>query len=58
MAVEPDSGDDENSGDEAMTASSSSAVITKTVPDDVEFPCGCHFHWFAILGLKMTSTCN
>lgn len=18
---------------------------TKTVPDDLELPCGCHFHW-------------
>lgn len=50
VTVELDTGDGQNSGDEAMAASSGTAAVTETVPDDVELPCGCHFHWFAIHG--------
>lgn len=24
---------------------SKNAAISESVPDDVELPCGCHFHW-------------
>jgi len=53
--VELDTGDDQNSGDEPMAATSGTAAVTETVPDGVELSCGCHFHWFAIQGLEMNS---
>lgn len=54
VAVEADSGDDDDSGEQAMAAAISNAVVTDTVvPDDVELPCGCHFHWFVIQDLEM-----
>jgi hypothetical protein len=57
VAVEPHSGDDDDdSGEEPMTAANDTTVITETVPDDVELPCGCHFHWFAIQSFEMSST--
>ena len=57
VAVEPDSDDDGDNRLERMTCSSSTAVIAETVPDDVELPCGCHFHWFAVQNLEMGSDC-
>lgn len=27
---------------------SKTASVGESVPDDVELPCGCHFHWYAI----------
>jgi hypothetical protein len=27
--------------------SSTTGDIPGTVPDDLELPCGCHFHWYA-----------
>lgn len=50
--IEPDD-EDEDEG-VSTTASSGAAVGTKTVPDDVELTCGCHFHWFVVLGLEMS----
>lgn len=49
MEIEPDDEDE----DVSMTASSSAAVEIQTVPDDVELPCGCHFHWFGVSALGM-----
>lgn len=36
ISIEPDS-EDEGQGTEE----------TQNVPDDLELPCGCHFHWYA-----------
>lgn len=36
ITIDPDSEDEDNqTGDEPQN-----------VPDDLELPCGCHFHWY------------
>lgn len=37
---------DEDDADVNAATSSATAPLTKTVPDDVSLPCGCHFHWY------------
>ncbi|KAF3761137.1 hypothetical protein M406DRAFT_358490 [Cryphonectria parasitica EP155] len=42
VPVETDSDDDDGCG---QPGPSTSSLTAETVPDDLEFPCGCHFHW-------------
>ncbi|WYZ42040.1 hypothetical protein EsH8_V_000935 [Colletotrichum jinshuiense] len=41
ISIEPDSEDEGQAGDEPQN-----------VPDDLELPCGCHFHWQCLLDLS------
>ncbi|PSR81835.1 hypothetical protein BD289DRAFT_372133 [Coniella lustricola] len=43
LLVPVEDSDDEGQGQAGPSSSSSSRA--NTVPDDLEFPCGCHYHW-------------
>lgn len=37
---------DEDVDDEAGASSAGPSTVSESVPDDLELPCGCHFHWY------------
>ncbi|KAJ4318105.1 hypothetical protein N0V84_007004 [Fusarium piperis] len=40
---------DEDVDDEAGVASAGPSSVSESFPDDLELPCGCHFHWQCLL---------
>jgi hypothetical protein len=49
LTLEVDYSDDEDVSMGAGSSSAAAAQTTQTVPDDVAFNCGCHFHWYVQL---------
>jgi hypothetical protein len=53
MSVEPDS---DSESEYAGASSSAQAAASETVPDDLQLPCGCHYHWQCLLDLSTQVT--
>ncbi|KAI9810402.1 MAG: hypothetical protein M1827_006288 [Pycnora praestabilis] len=56
-ALEFDIETDSDNGDFNMAGSSAVAAAKQSVPDDVEFRCGCHYHWQCLLDAYTVTEC-